>query len=141
MTSEVHVDKTSDYERKLLHALQHTPPPLLMKSWQAIAYCKRPPDRQGGLISWARLTNMDLAEAERLRILGELLMASKMEGRRRFLMVYTDLKLVPHTDGERMQLARPYQQDRFGNTRQRHAGFYSGRRGKGYTPQKEESNE
>jgi hypothetical protein len=111
-----------------------------MKRWQPIAFCKRPPERENGMISWVRLTDLDLSDAERLRISGKLLMASKMEDKLRFLMVYTDRNLVPHTDGERTQLGQPYQPERFGHTRQRHAGFYSGRRGKGYTPQKEESN-
>lgn len=107
-----------------------------MKHWRPIAYCKHPPERENGLISWVRLTNLELNRAEELRVSGDLLMASKIVGELRWLLVYTDLSLVPHTGGERMQLGSPYQQDRFGNTRQRHAGFYSGRRGKGYTPQK-----
>ena len=119
-----------------------------MKQWRPIAFCKRPPEWENGLISWARLTNLDLGEAERLRISGDLLMASKMEGKpgpggdgRRFLMVYTDRKLVPHTGGKRMQLAKPYQQDRFGNTRQRHVGLYSARGGKGYHTKGREQDE
>ena len=112
-----------------------------MKRWQPIAFCKRPPERENGMISWVRLTDLDVSDAERLRISGELLMASKMEGKLRFLMVYTDRNLVPHTGGERMQLGQPYQQDRFGNTRQRHAGFYSARGGKGYHTKGREQDE
>tara|TARA_R110000824_G_scaffold166658_1_gene343443 strand:+ start:41 stop:382 length:342 start_codon:yes stop_codon:yes gene_type:complete len=110
-----------------------------MKNWHAIAYCKRPPERKRGLINWVKMTDMDLNEAEKLRNAGELLMASRMVGRVRWLMVYTDRDLEPQEGIERMQLNSPYHLDRFGDTKQRHPGFYSGRRGKGYSKQEEET--
>ena len=109
-----------------------------MKRWQAIAYCTRPPQRKRGLINWVQLTNMDLDEAEKLRNAGELLMASRLDSNLRWLMVYTDRDLVPQEAGLRMQMKAPYRLDRFGDTQQRHPGYFSGRRGKGYSKQEED---
>lgn len=84
------------------------------------------------MISWTRMTDLGLNEAERLRNAGELLMATRMAEDRRYLLVFTDRQLVPFDGEERMQLARRYQADRYGEALQRHVGVYTGRKGKGY---------
>lgn len=109
-----------------------------MKNWQPIAYCTRPPERKKGLINWIQLTDMDLDEAEKLRNAGELLMASRFGNRLRWLLVWTDRPLAPVEAGLRMQMKAPYHLDRFGDTKQRHPGYFSGRRGKGYSKQEED---
>ena len=110
-----------------------------MKRWQAIGHCSRPPERKLGLINWVKLTKMDLDEAERLRNAGEILMASRFSQSSRWLMVYTDRDLEPQEGIAYMQLSSRYQLDRYGETRQRHPGFYTGRRGKGYSKHAEEN--